>query len=163
METTHEALTAGDIAWRLLAVLLLVLANAFFVAAEFALVSVRQSRIEALAARGSRSARLVKDTLGRINYYISAAQLGITMASLGLGWIGEATLASLVDRALQAARVAAPSAAVHFIAAIATAYFVITYLHVVLGEQGPKTSSLASAERLAARSARPLRWFAAAT
>jgi len=163
VETTHEQLTLGTIAFRLVAVFLLVLTNGFFVAAEFALVSVRRSRLEAMAAQGMKRARVVLDTIDDINFYISAAQLGITMASLGLGWIGEAAMASLVDRILVSAGVDAPAAATHTIAGVITAYFLITFLHVVLGEQAPKTWALINAERLAFLVVRPLRWFATAT
>ena len=163
MESPSEQLTLGTIALRLFLVLVLVLANAFFVAAEFALVSVRHSRLEALAAKGHRTARLVQ-AMGRdINYYISAAQLGITMASLALGWIGEATLASLFDRVLHAAGVAAPNVATHATASVIAGYALLTFLHVVLGEQAPKSMALATAERVAFLVARPLQWFATAT
>lgn len=163
METTSEQLTLGTIAFRLMAVFLLVLANGFFVAAEFALVSVRRSRLEAMATQGSRRAHLVLNTINDINFYISAAQLGITMASLGLGWIGEAAMASLVDRILIGMGVDAPPAASHTIASVVTAYFLITFLHVVLGEQAPKTWALINAEKLAFLVVRPLRMFATAT
>ncbi|MEJ7810576.1 MAG: hemolysin family protein [Gemmatimonadaceae bacterium] len=163
MESSTEQLTGGAIALRLAGVLLLVLANAFFVAAEFALVSVRRSRIDSLAAQGNRSARIVQKTVDDVNYFISAAQLGITMASLGLGWIGEATMASLVDRGLSAVGIEAAPGVAHTLAAVITAYFVITFLHVVLGEQAPKTVALVSAERVALLVVRPLRLFATAT
>ena len=82
-------LTIGGIAWRLGIVLLLVFANAFFVAAEFALVAVRRSRIEEMAATGDSGARRVGQALEHLDRYISATQLGITLASLALGWLGE--------------------------------------------------------------------------
>src|SRR5688500_6307893 len=81
--------SAGTIAIKLVSVLLLVAANGFFVAAEFALVGVRASRIETLAASGSRAAKRVRGLLQNLNAYLSACQLGITLASLALGWIGE--------------------------------------------------------------------------
>src|SRR6185312_15771352 len=97
-----DDLTAGAILLRLLAVLLLVLANAFFVSAEFGLVGARRSRIDALASRGDRRAKLVQETLKHLDLYISATQLGITLSSLALGWIGEATMATVLDRLLRA-------------------------------------------------------------
>src|SRR5215218_8958950 len=84
------------VGFRLFAVLALVLANGFFVAAEFALISVRKTRIDQLLAEGSRLARPVRRALDTPDQFIAATQLGITMASLGLGWIGEPALATLV-------------------------------------------------------------------
>ena len=86
-----------DVSIRLLAVLALVLANGFFVAAEFAIISVRKTRIDQLLAEGSRMARPVRRALQNPDQFIAATQLGITMASLGLGWIGEPALAALID------------------------------------------------------------------
>ncbi len=131
-----------DIAWRLLVVLLLVFLNAFFVAAEFALVSVRRTRIEQLAAEGNMLARIVRRALDDPNRFISAAQLGITMASLGLGWVGEPTLARLIGPALESVlpeRIAFVSA--HAIA-VFIAFTLITLFHLVLGEQVPKMLAL---------------------
>ncbi len=135
-----------DIAWRLLIVLFLVFLNAFFVAAEFALVSVRRTRIEQLAAEGNVLARIVRRALDDPNRFISAAQLGITMASLGLGWVGEPTLARLIGPALE-------SILPHHIAfvsshgiAIFIAFTLITLLHLVLGEQVPKMMALQRSE-----------------
>ncbi len=82
---------------KLFAVLLLVAANGFFVAAEFALVGVRSSRIETLAASGSRAAKRLMELLKNLNAYLSACQLGITLASLALGWIGEPAIARLLE------------------------------------------------------------------
>src|SRR5919109_3220795 len=86
----------------LLAVGLLVLANGFFVATEFAIVAVRTSRLDQLAAEGSASARAAREVVGQLDTYIAACQLGITMASLALGWIGEPAFAHLVEPALEA-------------------------------------------------------------
>ena len=105
VENSEVALTAGAIVLRLVAVLVIVLANAFFVAAELSLVSARRSRIDALAARGDRSAKLVQETANDIPRYLSAMQLGVTLASLALGWAGEATVASLIAALFAAARV----------------------------------------------------------
>jgi CBS domain containing-hemolysin-like protein len=158
-----EALTTGSIILRLLAVLLLVLLNGFFVAAEFALVGVRRSRIEALEAKGDRTARVIRETLDRINYYIAAAQLGITVASLALGWIGEAALATIVDGVLGRFGVGSPSAVDHTVAAIVTAFLLLMFLHVVMGEQAPKTLAIMTPEKLSRIIVRPLRWFAKLT
>ena len=142
MEGQPEALTTASIVLRLLAVFFLVLLNGFFVAAEFALVGVRRSRLEALEARGDRTAGVVRETIDRINYYISAAQLGITVASLALGWIGEAALATIVDRVLASVGIGTPSALDHSVAAVITAFLVLTFLHIVMGEQAPKSMAI---------------------
>src|SRR5690242_8562431 len=149
-----------DILFRLAIVLLLVLANAFFVAAEFALVAVRRSRIDAMAARGDAGARLVQRTLKDLDRYISATQLGITLASLALGWLGEDAVAALMDRVLARFGYAAPSVAIHTTAAAITAFLVITFLHIVLGELTPKSIALVTPEGVSKLVARPLYGFA---
>src|SRR4029079_3299933 len=136
-------------------VLLLVLANGFFVASEFALVGVRRSRIEKLAAQGNRRARRLVRLLDNLNAYISATQLGITMASLALSWIGEPVFAHLLEAPLQG-RV---SDAVLDTIAFALAFTLITFLHIVLGELSPKTLALERTEKIALLVARPLHIF----
>src|SRR5690606_32114244 len=91
-----DALTIEGIAWRLALALFLVLANAFFVAAEFALVGSRRTRIDSLADAGGRRARLPREAIRHLDHYISGTQLGITLATLGLGWVGEATIAEII-------------------------------------------------------------------
>jgi CBS domain containing-hemolysin-like protein len=140
-------------------VALLVLANGFFVAAEFALVAVRRSRIDHLAEEGDRSARTVQKALKHLDRYISGTQLGITLSSLALGWIGEPALAALIDRGFQALGIVAPSAAVHSAAAITTAFLIITFLHIVLGELAPKSVALTKPEMVSKVVARPLMLF----
>jgi CBS domain containing-hemolysin-like protein len=136
-------------------VLLLVFANGFFVAAEFALVSVRRARIETLAASGSGSAKRLLALLNNMNAYLSAAQLGITLASLALGWIGEPTVARMLEGPL-AGRVS--EALLHTISFI-IAFGVITALHIVLGEQAPKLLGLERAEKVALWTALPMQIF----
>lgn len=152
-------LTSGAIVLRLLAVLVLVFANAFFVAAEFALVGARRSRIDALAARGDRGAKVVQQTLKHLDLYISGTQLGITLSSLGLGWIGEGTLASLLDSLFRAFGYAPSPALTHGAAAATTAFVIITFLHIVLGELAPKSIALLNPEGVSRWVARPLLWF----
>jgi magnesium and cobalt exporter, CNNM family len=139
----------------ILLVILLVLANGFFVASEFALVAVRRSRIQTLANAGNRRARILLEVLDHLNAYISATQLGITMASLALGWIGEPVFAHLLERPL-AGRV---SETVLDAIAFAAAFTVITFLHIVVGELAPKTLALERTERLALAVALPMRVF----
>jgi CBS domain containing-hemolysin-like protein len=154
----EDASTSG-ISARLGAVLLLVAINGFFVAAEFALVAVRRSRIDELAAGGSAGARRVQTALRDLDRYISGTQLGITLASLALGWIGEPALASLVDRAFAALGIPAGNAVAHSAAAIGIAFAVITFLHIVLGELAPKSLALVRPERVSIWVVRPLVLF----
>ena len=113
----QETLTAGSIATRLAAVLGLVLLNGFFVAAEFALVGARRSRLTQLAEEGHRGAKHALKALGRLDHYISGTQVGITIASLALGWIGEPAVAVLVDRLLALVGIQVPPGAAHTAAA----------------------------------------------
>ena len=154
----HE-LTLGSIFGRLGGVIILVLANAFFVAAEFALVGSRRSKIDQMAAEGDRKARTVQQALTHLDRYISATQLGITLASLGLGWLGEPALAGLVDRMLRGVGVAAPPGVAHTIAGSITAFAIITFLHIVLGELAPKSVALIMPEKVSRWVARPLMLF----
>ncbi|HEY3104968.1 MAG TPA: hemolysin family protein [Pyrinomonadaceae bacterium] len=142
------------------AVLLLVAANGFFVGAEFALVSVRRPRLEARAAAGSRRARAALRLIGNPTLFISATQLGITIASLALGWIGEPTVAALLEPIAEAIAPAGKAAYVAHVLAIVIAFGVITFLHIVLGELMPKMIALDRAESLALVAARPLEIFA---
>jgi CBS domain containing-hemolysin-like protein len=140
----------------ILAVFILVFANGFFVASEFALVGVRRSRIATLAASGDRRARRLLELVDNLNAYISATQLGITLASLGLGWLGEPAIAHLLERAPFADRL--PPAALHPLA-FGIAFAIITFLHIVLGELAPKTLALERAEKVALAIAWPMRAF----
>lgn len=152
-------LPEAGVGLRLLAVLVLVAMNAFFVAAEFALVGSRRSRIDQLAEEGVTGAKSVQDALQNLDRYISGTQLGITLASLALGWIGEPALATLVDGGLEMIGVRAPGSVVHSTAGIATAFLVITFLHIVLGELAPKSIALVAPERTSMVLARPLMLF----
>lgn len=139
---------------KILAVMVLVAANGFFVAAEFALVGVRRSRIESLAASGSASAKRLLGLLNNLNAYLSASQLGITLASLGLGWIGEPTVAAVLEGTLSGMSEAWRHGISFFIA-----FSIITALHIVLGEQAPKLLGLELAEKIAMWVALPMRAF----
>lgn len=136
-------------------VLLLVAANGFFVAAEFSLVSVRRSRVVTLAESGDARAATLLGLLENLNSYISATQLGITMASLALGWIGEPALSRLLEAPLQGLVTDTVRHTIAFVAA----FTIITFLHIVLGELAPKTLALDQAERVALAVAWPLRLF----
>src|SRR6201988_20789 len=147
--------SATVITIKLLAVLLLVAANGFFVAAEFALVGMRASRIETLANQGSRAAKRLMQLLHNLNAYLSACQLGITLASLALGWIGEPAVAHLLEVPLSVFK----SDNLRHGIAFGIAFSIITALHIVLGEQAPKLMGLALAERVALAVALPMQLF----
>ena len=142
-----------EIGGGLLAVLALVLANGFFVASEFALVTVRRTRVEQLVAEGRAGARSVADAVEHLDSYIAACQLGITVASLALGWVGEPALSGLLDPLLG-------GVGGHAVA-VAAAFVMITALHVIAGELAPKGIALQYAERTALTIAGPLRLFRA--
>jgi CBS domain containing-hemolysin-like protein len=143
----------------LLAIMTLVLANGFFVAAEFALVTVRKTRIDQLIAEGSATARVVRRALGDPDSYIAATQLGITMTSLGLGWIGEPALAVVLETGLAAVVGDRMAAATSHSIAFTIAFAIITALHIVLGELAPKTVALQHPERTSLIVARPTELF----
>ncbi len=148
-----------DVALKLVAVFVLVVINGFFVATEFALVSVRRSRIESLVAEGNVRARNVWSALQDLDGFIAATQLGITIASIGLGWVGEPAVARLLDPFFETvlpSNVAAASA--HTISFI-IAFTVITFLHVVFGELAPKSFALQHPESTAFVVASPVRFF----
>jgi CBS domain containing-hemolysin-like protein len=144
-----------------MAVLLLVLANGFFVATEFALVSVRRTRVQQLAAEGNRRAQQVLAELNHLDTYIAATQLGVTMASLGLGWIGEPAVAALIEpfiRSLQFIPEGTREAVTHTIAFV-LAFSLITALHIVLGELAPKSIALQRTEQTVLWAAAPIHLF----
>src|SRR5256885_2895666 len=118
----------------LLLAAVLVLANAFFVASEFAIVKIRPTRVQELINQGGRRAKLLAGILGRLDAYLSANQLGVTLASLGLGWVGEPAFARLVQPHLHALGAWA-GVATHSVA-LGISFTLITFLHVTLGEIG---------------------------
>ncbi|QLH78945.1 HlyC/CorC family transporter [Halosimplex rubrum] len=140
---------------RLLAALLLVALNGFFVASEFAYVRVRSSAVDQMVAEGRTGAELLRNALDNLDDYLAVTQLGITLASLSLGWIGEPAIAALIDPVLGAAF---PNAPVHLIA-VGIGFSIITFLHVVFGELAPKTIAIARAEQIALFVSPPMKFF----
>jgi CBS domain containing-hemolysin-like protein len=159
-----EPATLASTVFNVFLVIFLVLANGFFVASEFALVAVRKSRIEALANEGSKGAKRLFEMLNNLNAYISATQLGITLASLGLGWVGEPAVAALLEPVLirigelTGATFLASGTVLHTISFI-IAFSIITFLHIVFGELAPKTAALEISERVSLWCALPLQIF----
>jgi CBS domain containing-hemolysin-like protein len=138
--------------------LFLVILNGFFVAAEFALVKVRSSQLELKASEGDSSAVLALSIVKNLDPYLSACQLGITLASLALGWIGEEVVAALIIDAIHWGHYSIADTLVHQIAVV-IAFTMITTMHIVLGEQAPKSIAIHSAEKVSMSIAYPLRWF----
>ncbi|UED76897.1 hemolysin family protein [Brevibacillus sp. DP1.3A] len=142
--------------FNLILVMILVLLNGFFVATEFAIVKVRESRIAQLAAEGNKRAVDVERVLRNLDAYLSACQLGITLASLGLGWLGEPAVAHLlhpVFRYFQLNETVVSS--ISFI----IAFSLITFLHIVLGELAPKTLAIQYSEKVVLAVAKPIQLF----
>ena len=144
------------------AVALLILANAFFVAAEFALVSIRDTRIEQMLAAGTPGARAVRRLQQDLDDFLPAVQLGVTLCSLALGWIGEPLAASIVLGWLHLLPLVEPHTLLYaHIVAVALGFVVITYFHVVVGELVPKSLALRRAEAMAVSVAPPMLLFIA--
>ncbi|HEY3219077.1 MAG TPA: hemolysin family protein [Candidatus Limnocylindria bacterium] len=137
--------------------ILLVLANGFFVAAEYSFVRVRETQVDELAKSGSASARLAARIGDRLDEYIAAAQLGVTLASLAIGWIGEPAVADLISPLFGWLRSASETA--FQVLAFGIAFALITYLHIVIGELAPKYLAIQRALRVALLVAYPLDLF----
>ncbi|MEE2710677.1 MAG: hemolysin family protein [Gemmatimonadota bacterium] len=142
--------------WDIILIIALVAANGFFVAAEFALVKVRQSEIETLAQEGSRLGQITDHVLKRLDAYLSACQLGITLASLGLGWYGEVQVAGMLEPV--ALSFGLPPESAHFVA-LPIAFGIITFLHITVGEQVPKMLAIQKSRPTALSVSIPLLGF----
>ena len=163
-ETPVEPITWSSSVFNLLLLIGLVAANGFFVAAEFALVAARKSRFQALAEEGSRPAQRVVHILDNLSSYISATQLGITLMSLALGWIGEPAIGNLIKEGLRSLasltgiNVFLPEAVISALA-IAVGFALITFVLIVFGELAPKMIALEMVERIAMLVSLPLDIF----
>ncbi len=142
----------------LLITIVLVLANAFFVAAEFAIVKVRASQIELKVQTGSKVAKMAQRLLLHLDEYLSATQLGITLASLGLGWVGEPVVSKLIIGFMALVGLEPNPEFAHKIA-LPIAFIVITFLHIVFGELAPKSLAIQRSEQTTLAIAYPLRFF----
>jgi len=150
--------SVSDVLWRLIALGALVCANGFFVAAEFSIVTVRKTRVDQLIAEGHGAARAVRRAVSAPDRYIAATQLGITMASLGLGWMGEPALASTIEPTLAFLPAHLATATAHSIA-VAIAFVLITFAELVFGELVPKSIALERSETTALWLVRPMEAF----
>ncbi|GAA7461916.1 hemolysin family protein [Helicobacter pylori] len=142
----------------LMVAFLLVLLNAFFVLSEFALVKVRKTRLEELVKIGNSNAKLALKMSQRLDTYLSATQLGITLSSLALGWVGEPAIAKLLAALFESMDLRENSIFIHSMSVV-IAFLSITFLHVVLGEIVPKSLAIAKSEKAALFAARPLHVF----
>ncbi|ALG82442.1 hemolysin family protein [Halanaeroarchaeum sulfurireducens] len=138
---------------RILAALFLVVLNGFFVASEFAFVRVRSTSVEQLVEEGRAGSAALEDVMTNLDDYLAATQLGITIASLGLGWIGEPAVAALIEPVLEPL---VPAGLIHLVA-FALGFSFITFLHVVFGVLAPKTIAIADAERISLLLAPPMK------
>ena len=157
-----DELSLGSFLWRGGAVLALIAANAYFVAAAFSLVASRRTRIDAMAEAGDTKAKLAQKAIQSLDRYISGTQLGITVSSIGLGWIGEPALAGVVESAFGGISLPLEPVAIHGVA-VAIAFMIITFLHIVLGELAPKAIALQHPEATSRWVAGPLIGFTEAT
>lgn len=142
----------------LMVAFLLVLLNAFFVLSEFALVKVRKTRLEELVKIGNSNAKLALKMSQRLDTYLSATQLGITLSSLALGWVGEPAIAKLLAVLFESMDLRENPIFIHSMS-VAIAFLSITFLHVVLGEIVPKSLAIAKSEKATLFAARPLHVF----
>jgi CBS domain containing-hemolysin-like protein len=141
----------------IIGVIALVLVNGFFVAAEFAFVRLRDTQLDPLVAKGQGRAKLARHILQNLTSYLSATQLGITIASLGLGWVGEPVFSVILEPVLKAMHIHSERAQ-HTIS-FAIGFSVLTFLQIVLGELGPKWYAIQKTMPAALAIARPLHWF----
>jgi len=155
LQSESAGITTEEVLLRLGIAVFLVLANGFFVAAEFALVGARTTRIEAMASKGNAGARMALRAIRHLDHYISGTQLGITLASLGLGWVGESTIASLLIQAFTPLPQPWDVVATHTVAGT-IAFALITFMHIVLGELAPKSLAILFPERVSIWTAGPL-------
>ena len=150
-----------DITYQLILVLFglfLVFLNGYFVAAEFSIVKVRETRIQELIQQGNHTAHRARSLIRKMDEYLSATQLGITLASLGLGWIGEPAFAALFRPLFKAVGMGMTPSLSHTLAVI-SAFLLITFLHIVLGELAPKSLAIQRPESVVLWIASPLMWF----
>ncbi|MED1738409.1 hemolysin family protein [Bacillus swezeyi] len=140
----------------LIFVAVLIALTAFFVASEFAIIRIRSSRVDQLIAEGNKTAVSVKKVITHLDEYLSACQLGITLTALGLGWLGEPTVARLLEPLFVQWNI--PSSVSHIVSVV-IAFSFITFLHVVVGELAPKTLAIQKAETISFLFAKPLIWF----
>lgn len=145
----------GSIAFNLFVIIFLLFSNGFFVASEFAMVKVRKTRIEQLVKEGNFNAKIALEALKDLDKFIAAVQLGVTISSIGLGWVGEGTLARIIEPIFAFLPGISQNIATHTVS-VSAAFALITFLHVVIGELVPKSIALEYTEKTALVVARPM-------
>jgi CBS domain containing-hemolysin-like protein len=153
----HDPTALLHLALKILLLLGLVALNGFFVAAEFALVKIRETQLEPLVSKGNVRARVARQIVGNLNAFLSATQLGITMASLGLGWIGQPIFTALLSPLLLSLHV--ESEAARRSISFAIGFSALTFLHITAGELAPKWLTIRSPLPISLWVAQPLKWF----
>jgi CBS domain containing-hemolysin-like protein len=153
----HSAADLIHVLLKILLVLGLVMFNGFFVAAEFALVKIRETQLDTLVAKGVYRAKVARSIISNLNAYLSATQLGITVASLGLGWAGEPIFTTLLSPMLLSLHV--ESETVRRSISFAVGFSALTFLHITAGELAPKWTAIQNPLPIALWAAQPLRWF----
>ncbi len=146
---------SGNLVFNLFLIAFLLFSNGFFVAAEFAMVKVRKTRIEQLVKEGNYSAQIALEAIKDLDKFIAAVQLGVTISSIGLGWVGEGTLARIIEPVFVFLPGVSQTIATHTVS-VSLAFALITFLHVVLGELIPKSIALEYTEKTALIIARPM-------
>ena len=146
---------SGNLVFNLFLIAFLLFSNGFFVAAEFAMVKVRKTRIEQLVKEGNYSAQIALEAIKDLDKFIAAVQLGVTISSIGLGWVGEGTLARIIEPIFVFLPGISQTIATHTVS-VSLAFALITFLHVVLGELIPKSIALEYTEKTALVIARPM-------
>ncbi|MGE6260400.1 hemolysin family protein [Heyndrickxia sporothermodurans] len=141
---------------KLIVLVILIGLTAFFVAAEFAVVKIRSSKIDQLIQDGNTKALAAKKVISHLDEYLSACQLGITVTALGIGWLGEPTVGKILESIFNEWNM---SSSVSHIVAITATFLIITFLHVVIGELAPKTLAIQKAETITLLVSKPLIWF----
>ena len=145
----------GNIAFNLFVIIFLLFSNGFFVASEFAMVKVRKTRIEQLVKEGNFNAKIALEALKDLDKFIAAVQLGVTISSIGLGWVGEGTLARIIEPLFSFLPGISQNIATHTVS-VSISFALITFLHVVIGELVPKSIALEYTEKTALVVARPM-------
>src|SRR5208337_4606331 len=153
----HSAGSIISLGLEILLVLGLIALNGFFVAAEFALVKIRATQLDTLVARGQRRAKVARAIVTNLNSFLSATQLGITMASLGLGWIGQPVFVALLSPLLLSLHVA--SEGMRDSISFAVGFSALTFLQITAGELAPKWAAIQYSLPISLWVARPLKWF----
>jgi CBS domain containing-hemolysin-like protein len=153
----HSAAELTHLAVKVVIVLGLISVNGFFVAAEFALVRIRATQLDSLAIHGHGRARVARAIIGNLNSFLSATQLGITMASLGLGWVGQPVFSALLSPVLESLQV--QSEALRNSISFAVGFSALTFLHISAGELAPKWAAIQNPLPIALWVSKPLKWF----